>query len=98
MALKRSSKGPGKTLSKPMASAVRHMEVRAKHQMAAGQSYEGWLCKGSGCGRVIAIAQAPAGSKPVAPDPNDHLVAVKCPHCGNEDLYRWNNRADHKFE
>jgi len=95
MALKRSSKGFGKAVNRPMASAVRHLEVRTRQQMAAGQSYEGWLCKSGGCGLVIAVAPAPAGTKLAEPD--DHLVAAKCPHCGNEDLYRWNSRGEHPF-
>ena len=95
MALKRSSKGFGKAINRPMASAVRHLDVRARQQLTAGQSYEGWLCKGAGCGLVIAIAPTPPGAKPV--DSDDHLVAVKCPHCGNEDLYRWNARGEHAF-
>ncbi len=98
MALKRSSKSLGKPVGKPLTSAVRHVEVRPKRLMAAGSSYEGWLCKSKACGLVIAIAPAPPGSKPVAAEPEDRLVALKCPHCGDEDLYRWNNRAEHPYQ
>lgn len=97
MALKRSSKGFGKAINRPMASAVRNVEVKAKQQMVAGQSYEGWLCKGKGCGVVIAIAATPAPSKTGNPEPADRLVTAKCPHCGNEDLYRWDARGPHAF-
>jgi hypothetical protein len=31
-------------------------------------------------------------------DSEDRLVALKCPHCGDEDLYRWNNRAEHPYQ
>lgn len=98
MALKRSSKGFGKSVSKPMASAVSHVDARARQQMVGGQSYEGWLCKDPKCGRVIAIAPPAAGAKPPPAETEDRLVALKCPHCGNEDLYRWNQRAEHVFQ
>ena len=98
MALKRTSKSMGKPIGKPMTSAVRHVEVRPKRLMTAGAGYEGWLCKSKSCGLVIAIAPAPPGSKPIAADSEDRLVALKCPHCGDEDLYRWNNRADHPYQ
>ena len=98
MALKRSSKGFGKSVSKPMASAVGHVEARTRQQMVPGQSYEGWLCKDAKCGRVIAVAPPPPGAKPAPSEPEDRLVALKCPHCGNEDLYRWHQRAEHIFE
>ena len=98
MALKRSTKGFGKSVSKPMASAVGHVEARTRQQMVAGQSYEGWRCKNAKCGRVIAIAPSPAGAKQGSRESEDQLVALKCPHCGDEDLYRWNQRGEHTFE
>jgi len=83
---------------RPISSAaVRHVEVRPKHQMVAGEVYEGWLCKNSACGLVIAIAPAPEGSKSVAPESDDRLSVLKCPYCGNEDLYRWNARGKHPY-
>ena len=97
MALKRSSKGLGRAVNKPMASAVRNVEVRSKQQMVAGQSYEGWLCKNKSCGLLIAIAPPPPGAKPAAAEPEDRLVAIKCPHCADEDLYHWNARGTHTF-
>ncbi|HEX4050421.1 MAG TPA: hypothetical protein VHY19_06050 [Steroidobacteraceae bacterium] len=98
MALKRSAKGFGKSVSKPMASAVGHIEARSRQQMVGGQTYEGWLCKDTKCARVIAIAASPAGGKQAAGGSEDRLVALKCPHCGNEDLYRWNQRAEHTYQ
>jgi phage terminase large subunit GpA-like protein len=98
MALKRSSKGFGKSVSKPMASAVGHVEARTQQQMVGGQSYEGWLCKNPKCARPIAIAAPPPGTKQSAHESDDRQVALKCPHCGNEDLYRWNQRAEHTFQ
>jgi hypothetical protein len=97
MALKRTSKSLGKPVGKPMTSAVRHVEVRPKRLMTAGTSYEGWICRGKTCGLVIAIAPPPAGSKPTAAEP-DGLIALKCPHCGDEDLYRWNTKAEHPYQ
>jgi predicted RNA-binding Zn-ribbon protein involved in translation (DUF1610 family) len=97
MALKRSSKGFGKAIARPMASAVRNVEVMGKQQLQAGRSYEGWLCKGKGCGLVMAIVPPPSSSQAPAAASDDRLVTVKCPHCGNEDLYRWNARSNHEF-
>jgi predicted RNA-binding Zn-ribbon protein involved in translation (DUF1610 family) len=64
--------------------------------MVPDDLYLGWLCKNKSCGRVIAIALAQAGSKP-ASESDDQLAALKCPHCGNEDLYRWSARSEHKY-
>jgi predicted RNA-binding Zn-ribbon protein involved in translation (DUF1610 family) len=27
----------------------------------------------------------------------DQLAVIKCPHCGDEDLYRWSARSEHKY-
>jgi predicted RNA-binding Zn-ribbon protein involved in translation (DUF1610 family) len=27
----------------------------------------------------------------------DDLTALKCPHCGDEDLYRWSARNEHEY-
>lgn len=98
MAIKRPSKSRGTPVRKAVTSApVRHVDVRTRHQMVAEETYTGWLCKSRGCGLVIAIAPAPAGSKPLAPDHEDQLTALKCPHCGDEDLYRWSTRAEHRY-
>ncbi len=98
MAIKRASKSRGTPVRRPVSSAaVRHVEVRAKHQMVPGELYEGWLCKSSSCGLVLAIAPAPEGGKAASPEHDDHLSVIKCPHCGNEDLYRWNARGKHAF-
>ncbi|HUN25864.1 MAG TPA: hypothetical protein VMU67_06100 [Steroidobacteraceae bacterium] len=95
MAIKRSSKSRGTPLRKPVASStVRHVEVRAQRQMVAGELYPGWLCKNKSCGLVIAIALAQPGSKPAAAESDDPLTAIKCPHCGDEDLYRWSARSE----
>lgn len=97
MAIKRSAKSRGTPIRKPVTSAaVRHVDVRAKHQMVAGTAYEGWVCKNAACALVIAIAGAPDAGKPSHVS-EDYLTALKCPHCGNEDLYRWNSRAQHTF-
>ncbi|HTX25186.1 MAG TPA: hypothetical protein VMD03_11085 [Steroidobacteraceae bacterium] len=98
MAIKRPSKSRGTPLRKPMTSVtVRHIEVKAKHQMVPGTVYPGWLCKNKACGLVIAVALPAEGGKPVMSGTDDHITAVKCPHCGNEDLYRWNARGEHPY-
>ena len=93
MAIKRSSKSLGTPVRAAATSpAVRNAEVRARQQMVTGEAYSGWVCKNKSCGLVIAIAAAPADGKPSESD--DRLVVVKCPHCGDEDLYRWSARSE----
>ena len=96
MAIKRPSKSRGTPVHKPVTSSgLRHVEVRMPPQMTPGDVYLGWICKNKSCGRVIALAPAHAAIKPTAADSGDQLAVLKCPHCGNEDLYRWGARAEH---
>jgi predicted RNA-binding Zn-ribbon protein involved in translation (DUF1610 family) len=99
MSIKRSSsKSSGTGARKPSTSpGVRHVDVMAPRQMVAGDVYTGWLCKNKACGRVIAIAPAQSGSKPAFAESDDQLVVLKCPHCGDENLYRLSSRGDHKY-
>jgi hypothetical protein len=99
MSIKRSSsKSSGTGARKPATSpVVRHVDVMAPRQMAAGDTYAGWLCKNKTCGRVIAIVPPQAGGKPAFADSDDQLVVIKCPHCGDENLYRLNNRGEHQY-
>ena len=98
MAIKRSSKSLGTPVRRPVSSqGMRHVEVMAPHQMVAGDLYMGWVCKNKSCGLIIAIAPAPPGSKPASAESNDQLAVLKCPHCANEDLYRWGARTEHKY-
>jgi len=97
MAIKRPSKSMGTRLRKPVASvAALHVDLRLKQQMVPGNRYLGWLCKNRSCGVVIAIALPPAG-KVAVPEVADQLTALKCPHCGDEDLYRWSARSEHEY-
>lgn len=97
MAIKRSSKSLGTPVRRAVTSpGLRHVEVSAAHQMVPGNLYVGWVCKNKSCGRVIAIALNQAGSKP-ARESDDQLAAIKCPHCGDEDLYRWSARSEHTY-
>ena len=97
MAIKRPSKSLGTPIRKTVTSpGLRHVDVALPHQMASGDLYLGWLCKNKSCGLVIAIAVRPAGGKPTAGS-DDQLAAIKCPHCGDEDLYRWSARSEHKY-
>jgi hypothetical protein len=90
MAIKRSAKSHGSSSHKPAVSApLRHVDIRAPQQMVAGEVYVGWLCKR--CRQVIAIVNAAASGE-------DQLTAIKCPHCGDEDLYRWSGRGEQKYE
>ena len=98
VAIKRPSKSLGTPVRKTVTSpGLRHVDVRVPHQMVSGETYVGWLCKNKSCGLVIAIALPPAGSKPAVAEAGDQLAALKCPHCGNEDLYRWSARSEHKY-
>jgi len=98
VAIKRSSKSLGTPVRRQVTSpGLRHVDVMMPNQMVAGDLYPGWLCKNKSCGRVIAIAPAPAGGKPAAGASDDQLAALKCPHCGNEDLYRWSARSEHPY-
>jgi hypothetical protein len=98
MSIKRSSKSSGSSVRKPVTSpGVRHVDVAASRQMVPGDSYSGWLCKNKSCGLVIAIAPPPAGGKPAAADSDDQLVVIKCPHCSDENLYRWSTRGEHPY-
>ena len=97
MAIKRPSKSMGTPVRRAVTSpGLRHVDVKVPHQMVPGDSYLGWVCKNKSCGLVIAIALPPAGSKPAA-ESGDQLAAIKCPHCGDEDLYRWSARSEHKY-
>lgn len=98
MAIKRSSKSLGAPVRKAVTSqGLRHVDVMVPRQMIPGDLYAGWVCKNKPCRLVIAIAPAPPGSKPAAGESEDQLAALKCPHCGNEDLYRWSARGEHKY-
>jgi predicted RNA-binding Zn-ribbon protein involved in translation (DUF1610 family) len=96
MAIKRPTKGKSTPSHKPVASApLRHVDVRAPQQMVPGEVYVGWLCKNRSCGRVIAIAAASDGKAVTAFD--DQLTAIKCPHCQDENLYRWSARSEQAY-
>ena len=97
MSIKRPSKSIGTAARKPAASpGVLHIDVVAPRQMVPGDLYSGWLCKNKPCGRVIAIALPPPGSKAASAEFDDQIV-IKCPHCGDENLYRWSARSEHKY-
>jgi hypothetical protein len=98
MAIKRTSKSSGTPVRKSSsAPGWRHVDVRTVQQMTSGETYLGWLCKKKTCGRVIAIVPAQAEPKSAADHSDDQLAAIKCPHCGDEDLYRWGVRAEHLY-
>jgi hypothetical protein len=97
MAIKRPVKSRGTPSHKPIASApLRHVDVRAPQQMVAGELYVGWLCKNRSCGRLIAIAATAPGGKALT-DFDDQLTAIKCPHCADENLYRWSARSEQQY-
>jgi hypothetical protein len=96
MAIKRPSKSKGTPSHKSVVSApLRHVEVRPPQQMVPGEAYVGWLCKNRACGLVIATTTA-AGGK-ASTDVDDQLTAIKCPHCADENLYRWSARSEQNY-
>ena len=98
MAIKRPSKSLGTRVRKTVSSpGLRHVDVKVPQQMVPGTLYVGWLCKSKACGSVIAIALLPEDNKAAAGDSDDQLAALRCPHCGNEDLYRWGARREHTY-
>jgi hypothetical protein len=98
VAIKRPSKSLGTPVRKAVTSpGLRHVDVRVSHQMVPEDLYVGWLCKNKSCGLVIAVVLTPAGGKPTSTESEDQLAAIKCPHCGNEDLYRWGARSEHRY-
>jgi predicted RNA-binding Zn-ribbon protein involved in translation (DUF1610 family) len=98
MAIKRPTKSRGTPSRNPVTSvAMRHVDLMSKPQMVPGNRYVGWLCKNRSCGALIAIALPSAGSKVDVAEFDDQLTAIKCPHCGDEDLYRWSARGEHGF-
>jgi hypothetical protein len=97
MAIKRPTKSRGAPAHKPAASApLRHVDVRVPQQMVSGELYVGWLCKNRSCGRIIAIAPTTLGDKALTGF-DDQLTAIKCPHCGDENLYRWSARSEQNY-
>jgi hypothetical protein len=97
MAIKRPTKAKGTPSHKSIASIpLRHVNVRAPRQMTPGEGYVGWLCKNRSCGLVIAIAAEATDGK-ASTDFDDQLTAIKCSHCGDENLYRWSARSEQKY-
>lgn len=95
MAIKRTHKGRGTPARKSAATApIRHVEILRVAELVPSQPYTGWLCKNRRCGRLIALTPeslAGAGSSAGFGDP---LSAIRCPHCGEEDLYRFSARSE----
>ena len=98
MAIKRPSKSLGTPVRRAVTSpGLRHVDIRLPQQMVPGDLYSGWVCKNKSCGLLIAIALPDAGRKPGVAESDDQLAAIKCPHCGDEDLYRWGARSEHTY-
>jgi hypothetical protein len=98
MSIKRPSKSTGTAVRKPAASSpgVRHVDVTAPRQMVSGELYSGWLCKNKTCGLVMGVAVAQGGAKATS-ESDDQLIVIKCPHCGDENLYHSGARAEHTY-
>lgn len=97
MSIKRPSKSTGTAVRKPVSSpGVRHVDVAAPRQMVSGELYFGWLCKNKSCGLVMGTAVTQGGAKAVS-ESDDQIIVVKCPHCGDENLYHLSARSEHKY-
>jgi len=97
MAIKRPVRSRSTPSHKPVASApLRHVDVKTLQHMVSGELYAGWLCKNRSCARLIAIAETAPGGNGLT-DFDDQLTAIKCPHCGDEDLYRWSARSEQQY-
>lgn len=99
MAIKRPSKSAGTPVRRTSSSpGLKHVDVRGLPHMKSGETYVGWLCKNKACGKVIAIVPSQLeGAAATDRTADDQLAAIKCPHCGDEDLYRWGARAEHSY-
>jgi predicted RNA-binding Zn-ribbon protein involved in translation (DUF1610 family) len=98
VAIKRPSKTQGTPVRKSVTSpGLRRVDVRLPRQMVPGDLYLGWVCKNRSCGLVIAIAPTQAVGTAASTESDDQLAAIKCPHCGDEDLYRWGTRSEHQY-
>ena len=74
-AIKPPSKSRGTPVRQPVTSpGLRHVEVRAPHQMVAGDLCLGSLCQNKSCGLVIAIALTPAGASRPWLNPTTNLL------------------------
>ena len=97
MSIKRRATGGTKPAAKAVVSSTRgRPEILPAQKMVAGTEYVGWLCRNKACGLLMAIADVAVadpsqGPPPIKHEP-DHTPVIKCPHCQNEDLYRWNSR------
>jgi len=97
MAIKRPTKSKGTPSHKSVASApLRHVDVRAPQQMVPGESYVAQRGKNRSCGLVIATVATASGGKALT-DFDDQLTAIKCPHCQDENLYRWSARSEQHY-
>jgi uncharacterized protein (DUF983 family) len=98
MSIKRPSKSGGSAVRKPATSSpsVRHVDVTAPRQMVSGELYSGWLCKNKACGLVMGVAVAQGAAKPTS-ESDDQLIVIKCPHCGDENLYHSSARGEHTY-
>jgi hypothetical protein len=95
MAIKRTHKGRGTPARKSGSTApIRHVEILRVTELVPNHSYSGWLCKNRGCGRLIALTPASLAAIGSSAEFGDPLSAIRCPHCGEEDLYRFSARTD----
>ena len=95
MAIKRTHKGRGTPTRKSASTApIRHVEILRAAALVPNQTYTGWLCKNRGCGRLLALTPASLAGAGSGAEFGDPLTAIHCPHCGEEDLYRFSARSE----
>lgn len=98
MSIKRPANTRGAPVRKTAETAsARHVDLKPKQQMVPGDVYVGWICKNKACGLVMALASPPPDGKAAARSDEAGPTALKCPHCGDEDLYRWSARGEFPY-
>ena len=95
MAIKRTHKGRSTPARKSASTApIRHVEILRVAELVPNHTHTGWLCKNRGCGRLIALTPGSLAAIGSSAGFGDPLSAIRCPHCGEEDLYRFSARTE----
>ena len=69
---------------------LRFTDILPPRAMKSGREYESWKCNNEACEQPI-VPRRQRLDRPAL------VLSIKCPHCGNEDLYRWSARSEHQY-
>jgi len=94
MAIKRPTKVKVRhhTNRSPLPRCATSMSGR-RNRWCRARSTSGGCVRIDRAGRWIAIAATAPGGKALT-EFDDQLTAIKCPHCQDENLYRWSARSE----